>query len=125
MSILFNKLPCVKLRLRGHPDDEVNSEGDKINKGKTKSVKNNGFNPVWNEMFVFESKVPSLAFLEFKVKDHCKSGTDEDIAMFSAPLSLIKEGTLQIKNLSPFNIGFLIANPLNFGLRAHRISFGN
>ena len=45
-------------------------------------------------MFVFESKVPSLAFLEFKVKDHCKSGTDEDIAMFSAPLSLIKEGTL-------------------------------
>ena len=84
--------------LRGHPDDEVNSEGDKINKGKTKPVKNNGFNPVWNEMFVFESKVPSLAFLEFKVKDHCKSGTDEDIAMFSAPLSLIKEGTLPIKN---------------------------
>ena len=84
--------------LRGHPDDEVNSEGDKINKGKTKHLKNNGFNPVWNEMFEFESKVPSLAFLEFKVKDHCKSGTDEDIAMFSAPLSLIKEGTLQIKN---------------------------
>ena len=84
--------------LRGHPDDEVNSEGDKINKGKTKPVKNNGFNPVWNEMFVFESKVPSLAFLEFKVKDHCKSGTDEDIAMFSAPLSLIKEGMLRIKN---------------------------
>jgi len=84
--------PYVKLRLRGHPDDEVNSEGDKINKGKTKHLKNNGFNPVWNEMFVFESKVPSLAFLEFKVKDHCKSGTDEDIAMFSAPLSLIKEG---------------------------------
>ena len=90
--------PYVKLRLRGHPDDEVNSEGDKINKGKTKHLKNNGFNPVWNEMFVFESKVPSLAFLEFKVKDHCKSGTDEDIAMFSAPLSLIKEGTLPIKN---------------------------
>ena len=63
--------PYVKLRLRGHPDDEVNSEGDKINKGKTKHLKNNGFNPVWNEMFVFESKVPSLAFLEFKVKDHC------------------------------------------------------
>ena len=27
--------PYVKLRLRGHPDDEVNSEGDKINKGKS------------------------------------------------------------------------------------------
>ena len=26
--------PYIKLRLRGHPDDEVNSEGDKINKGQ-------------------------------------------------------------------------------------------
>jgi len=36
--------------------------------------------------------VPSLAFLDFKVKDHCKSGSDEDIAMFCAPLKLIQEG---------------------------------
>ena len=28
--------------------------------------------------------------------------TDEDIAMFSSPLSLIKEGTLQILKLEPF-----------------------
>ena len=84
--------PYVKIRLRGHPDDEVNSDGEKINKGKTESVKNNGFNPVWNQTFNFVSKVPSLAFLDFKVKDHCKSGSDEDIAMFCAPLNLIQEG---------------------------------
>jgi len=84
--------PYVKIRLRGHPDDEVDSDGEKINKGKTESVKNNGFNPVWNKTFNFESKVPSLAFLELKVKDHKKSGKDEDIAMFCAPLNLIKEG---------------------------------
>merc|ERR1739844_436838 len=35
----------------GHPDDEVDSDGEKINKGKTESVKNNGFNPVWNKTF--------------------------------------------------------------------------
>jgi len=84
--------PYVKIRLRGHPDDEVDSDGEKINKGKTESVKNNGFNPVWNKTFNFESKVPSLAFLEFKVKDHKKSGKDEDIAMFCAPITLINEG---------------------------------
>ena len=79
-------------------------------------MKNNGFNPVWNETFQFESKVPSLAFLEFKVKDHCKSGTDEDIAMFSSPLSLIKEGTLHIKKLEePFCYVF------DFQLRIHWI----
>ena len=49
--------PYVKIRLRGHPDDEVDSDGEKINKGKTESVKNNGFNPLWNETFQFESKV--------------------------------------------------------------------
>ena len=80
--------------MTGHPDDEVDSDGEKINKGKTESVKNNGFNPVWNKTFNFESKVPSLAFLEFKVKDHKKSGKDEDIAMFCAPITLINEGNI-------------------------------
>ena len=78
--------------MTGHPDDELDTDGKKINKGKTESVRNNGFNPVWNETFNFESKVPSLAFLEFKIKDHSTSGTDKDLAMFTCPLNLIKEG---------------------------------
>merc|ERR1719270_2297375 len=41
--------PYVKLRIRGHPDDTVDS-----NKGKTEVVKNNGFNPVWNQEFEFK-----------------------------------------------------------------------
>ncbi len=64
------------------------------NKGKTDPVSNNGFNPVWKQRFHFEVRVPSLAFLEFRVKDHSKSGRDNMLGAFSSPLTLIKEGTL-------------------------------
>ena len=79
--------PYVKVRIRGHPDD-TNSG----NKGKTEYVKNNGFNPVWNASFDFNVKVSSLAFLEFRVKDHAKSGTDHDLGAFSCPLNMILPG---------------------------------
>lgn len=91
--------PYVKIRIRGHLDDEKNGD-DKINKGKTKPVKNNGFNPVWeNETFKFNIKVPQLAFLEFKVKDHSTSGSDKDLAIFSTPLNLIQSGMYHILSI--------------------------
>ena len=77
--------PYVKVRIRGHPDD-------KGNKARTEYVKNNGFNPVWNETFTFNVKVPSLAFLEFRVKDHSKSGKDCDLGAFCCPLNMILPG---------------------------------
>merc|ERR1712029_707378 len=67
--------PYVKLRIRGHPDDKVDS-----NKGKTEVVKNNGFNPVWNQEF------------DFKIKDFSQSGTDNDLGMFCCSLLTIQEG---------------------------------
>ena len=85
--------PYVKVRIRGHPDDEVDPEsGDKINKGKTQSIKNNGFNPVWNEEFQFTVKVPALAFLDIKVKDFSQSGSDHDLGMFCCPLLTVLPG---------------------------------
>ena len=77
--------PYVKVRIRGHPDE-------KPNKNRTEPVRNNGFNPVWNTAFDFSVKLPSLAFLEFRVKDHSKSGTDHDIGAFCCPLNLIQPG---------------------------------
>lgn len=109
--------PYVKVRLRGHPDDEreedVNVDGQikKKNKGKTQPVSNNGFNPVWKESFTFTSVVPDLAFLEFKVKDHSKSGTDKDIGAFCCPLTMIQQGYRRVclkdytgKDLSPASL---------------------
>ena len=88
--------PYVKIRIRGHEADEkgINDDGEKVkkNKGETKPIENNGFNPVWNEKFNFECKVPDLALLEFKVKDHSKSGKDEELGVFGAPLTSILEG---------------------------------
>lgn len=79
--------PYVKVRIRGHPDDEKN-------KGKTEPVKNNGFNPVWQTNFQFVVTVPTLAFLDIKVKDHSQSGTDDDLGMFCCPVSNLQEGIL-------------------------------
>ena len=62
------------------------------NKGKTDPVSNNGFNPIWKQRFHFEVRVPTLAFLEFQVKDHSMSGRDCLLGAFCAPLTLIQEG---------------------------------
>ena len=82
--------PYVKVRVRGHPDDTHSK-----NKGKTEHVSNNGFNPVWRETgpFTFDIRVPQLAFLEFKVKDHSKSGTDKEIGSYTCNVPLLQEGT--------------------------------
>lgn len=84
--------PYVKVRIRGHPDDEHGS-----NKGKTDPVSNNGFNPVWCREFIFDIKVPGLAFLEFKVKDHSKSGADKDIGSFICQIRHIKQGYRRVQ----------------------------
>ena len=84
--------PYVKVRIRGHPDDESHPDDRLHNKGQTDPVHNNGFNPVWNKDFTFNVKVPSLAFLEFRVKDHSKSGTDHDIGAFCCPVNIVKQG---------------------------------
>ena len=75
-----------QVRIRGHTDE-------KENKSKTQPVKNNGFNPVWNEEFEFRVQCRELAFLEFRVKDHSKSGTDKDIGAFCCPLTLVQQGS--------------------------------
>ena len=80
--------PYVKVRIRGHPDDENSN-----NKRKTEHVKNNGFHPVWDAgYFKFHVKVPQLAFIEFKVKDHSRSGSDKEIGSHVCPVEALQEG---------------------------------
>merc|ERR1712150_14430 len=77
--------PFVKIRIRGHPDDKTNKEQSEV-------VISNGFNPVWNETFLFDIKVPSLAFLEFRVKSKVSSGKDQNLGAFVCPLVMVQEG---------------------------------
>lgn len=99
--------PYVKLRIRGHPDD-THSE----NKSKTEHVRNNGFNPVWKSgNFEFYVRVPQLALLEVKVKDHSNTGKDQDVASFCCRVKMLQEGYRRVpledasgKNLSPASL---------------------
>jgi len=77
--------PFVKIRIRGHPDD-------KSNKVQSEVIESNGFNPVWNEHFLFDVKVPSLAFLEFRVKSKVTTGKDQNLGAFVCPFNMVQEG---------------------------------
>ncbi|XP_064634557.1 1-phosphatidylinositol 4,5-bisphosphate phosphodiesterase delta-1-like isoform X2 [Lineus longissimus] len=76
--------PFVKISIYG-----VNS--DKQEK-QTKVIKNNGFNPVWNETFQFTVKCPELALVRFSVKDDGKVRADADLANFTIPFNSIQQG---------------------------------
>jgi len=79
--------PYVEVRIRGHPDD-FNANP----KVETEVVRNNGFNPSWRQSFIFNIKVPELAMIEFKVKDHSKTGTDEHLGSCAARVVDLQQG---------------------------------
>jgi len=76
--------PYVEVEVYGHPTDSQ--------KQKTKFIKNNGFNPVWEEVLEFVVNFPKLAFLYFVVKDQENFGTDEELAQYMILLTSVNEG---------------------------------
>jgi len=80
--------PYVEVKIRGHPDDY----NDPDNHKETEAVHNNGFNPTWRQSFVFTIKVPEVAFLEFKVKDHSHSGKDQHLGSHASRVQDLQEG---------------------------------
>lgn len=58
---------------------------------RTKTVKDNGFNPVWNEVFQFDINCPELAFIKFTVRDE-DFGKDQLIGDFTIRLQNIRQG---------------------------------
>ena len=84
--------PYVRARILGHPDE-------KETKDYTEAIKNNGFNPFWNERFQFYVKAPALAFLELTVKGkqyYSKLGDkmtrDPVLGGFVCPINLLRQG---------------------------------
>ncbi|XP_042209037.1 1-phosphatidylinositol 4,5-bisphosphate phosphodiesterase delta-4-like isoform X3 [Homarus americanus] len=53
--------PYVQVKVRGHPLDKQ--------KQRSKVVKNNGFNPVWNETLELSIKVPQVSLVYFSLRD--------------------------------------------------------
>ena len=77
--------PYVVVSVHGVPKD--------CTEMKTKSVKDNGFNPRWENQKPFEFYVncPDLAIVKFVIKDD-DLGKDQIIGHYSIRLSNVKEG---------------------------------
>eukprot|EP01041_Mallomonas_annulata_P001697 gene1697-3289_t len=61
---------------------------------KTKTIKNNGFNPVFDEVFEFKVRHPDVAMLVFRVFDEDELNTQQaDFIAFSAiPINCVRQG---------------------------------
>ena len=90
--------PYVSVQICGVPADE--------NKGKTRTVKNNGFNPIWNHEFKFLVNCPELAFVRFKVMDD-DLGNDDEIGWYTIRFENILPGYRHIQLENPSKKGTL------------------
>ena len=76
--------PYVKLWISGTPTDKRSC--------KTKTIKNNGFNPVWKTEFKFPLAAPELAILTFTVADSDFVSADDFIGQYTIAVANIREG---------------------------------
>ena len=77
--------PFVKVEVFGVKAD---CDQDK----ETRPVKNNGFDPVWNESLKFHINCPELAFVKFTVLDHDALSMNDVIGQFTVKFQSIKQG---------------------------------
>eukprot|EP00698_Gefionella_okellyi_P008306 TRINITY_DN2057_c0_g1_i1.p1 TRINITY_DN2057_c0_g1~~TRINITY_DN2057_c0_g1_i1.p1 ORF type:complete len:642 (-),score=155.79 TRINITY_DN2057_c0_g1_i1:1906-3831(-) len=94
--ISARQLPKVDNKSKGEVIDpyvvlEIVGVDADIKKAKTKTIDDNGFNPVWHETFTFDVSVPDLALLRLTVYDE-DVGSDDFIAYRVLPLAHIREG---------------------------------
>ncbi|XP_059357988.1 1-phosphatidylinositol 4,5-bisphosphate phosphodiesterase delta-1-like isoform X1 [Carassius carassius] len=76
--------PIVKVQIYGVPADTTMVE--------TKYIENNGFNPMWNENFQFNVRVPDLALVRFLIEDYDFSSRNEFIGQYTLPFNSLKNG---------------------------------
>ncbi|KAI1715497.1 phosphatidylinositol-specific phospholipase c, X domain-containing protein [Ditylenchus destructor] len=86
--------PYVSVEIFGVPSDE--------RKARTRAVRNNGFNPVWNENFSFHLHCPELALVRFAIKDFDSTSANDFIGEYSVPVSNIRQGYSHVR----LNTGF-------------------
>uniref|UniRef100_A0A8K9UQL5 Phosphoinositide phospholipase C n=1 Tax=Oncorhynchus mykiss TaxID=8022 RepID=A0A8K9UQL5_ONCMY len=76
--------PLVKVEIDGVPADTCSKE--------TRSIENNGFNPMWNETFQFDIQVPELALVRFLVEDYDSTSQNDLIGQYCLPLTSLQNG---------------------------------
>lgn len=75
------------------PYVELITNGEEIDRKKesTKVITDNGFNPLWNEIFVIEVQRPDIAMLTFRCMDS-DLDADDFIASSSIPVYMLRQG---------------------------------
>ncbi|XP_053569744.1 1-phosphatidylinositol 4,5-bisphosphate phosphodiesterase delta-1 isoform X2 [Bombina bombina] len=104
MVISGQQLPKVNKKKSSIVDPIVSVEiygvaRDK-DKKKTSHVDDNGFNPSWNETFVFDIDVPALAMVRFLVEDYDASSWNDFVGQYTVPLTSLQLGYRHIHLLT-------------------------
>ena len=90
--------PYVVVSVYGVPADNAEK--------KTTRIKDNGFNPFWNEEFEFTINCPELAFVKFTVKDE-DFGSDQLMGHYTIRFENIREGYRHVKLINSASKGTL------------------
>eukprot|EP00051_Salpingoeca_urceolata_P000860 m.36692 g.36692 ORF g.36692 m.36692 type:complete len:1137 (+) comp11042_c0_seq1:205-3615(+) len=75
--------PYVSVTIVGVPAD--------CQEDRTRTIQNNGFNPVWSSPLVFTINYPELAIIRFAVKDD-DFVSDDFVAQYCCPAQLLRPG---------------------------------
>jgi hypothetical protein len=59
---------------------------------KTKFIEDNGFNPIWNETFIFNICFPQMCLIRFDVYDYDVFSRDDRLAYFCLPMTTMQTG---------------------------------
>uniref|UniRef100_A0AC35U528 Phosphoinositide phospholipase C n=1 Tax=Rhabditophanes sp. KR3021 TaxID=114890 RepID=A0AC35U528_9BILA len=81
--------PYVSIEIHGLLQDK--------SKQKTRAIKNNGFNPYWNQELVFPLTCPELSIMRIVVKDFDTTSTNDFVGEFTIPVSSIRPGYSHVR----------------------------
>uniref|UniRef100_A0A0N4Z7Y2 Phosphoinositide phospholipase C n=1 Tax=Parastrongyloides trichosuri TaxID=131310 RepID=A0A0N4Z7Y2_PARTI len=81
--------PYISVEVYGVQNDK--------NKQKTRTIKNNGFNPYWNQELVFPLYCPEMALVRFVVKDFDTTSTNDFVGEYTIPVSSVRPGYSHIR----------------------------
>ncbi|KAK9696689.1 hypothetical protein K7432_012335, partial [Basidiobolus ranarum] len=92
--ISAQQLPKPKLASKGEivdPFCELEVITSTVVRRRTRTIANNGFNPIWKEKFIFEIHRPEITFLRFAIYDQ-GIGSDEILASYCIMLDNLQQG---------------------------------
>ncbi|CAJ0585134.1 unnamed protein product, partial [Mesorhabditis spiculigera] len=81
--------PYVSIQVFGIRHDEW--------KVKTRTIKDNGFNPVWNESFETDLACPEVAIIRFVVKDFDATSSNDFVGEYTLPVASMRPGYSSIR----------------------------